>query len=393
MMLRNKTLLILILLLCLFRMATPVGATEETPQDPQPQYISIELLDVGQNTQVVYVEEDLVFWNDTVTVQVHSLPSAATGALGNFEVRSTPVPQYYQTDYPDMRYGNGTVATSGCSVTCLAMVASYMTDHTYTPEELAGYFGGRAFSNMARLEEGSAALQLPFHKAQNWHESLQALRDGKVVIALMEEQSIFTSSQHFIVLSGMTAEGRILVNDPYRPNYDIWNLQNGFANGFEEDDILLGYSGGWIYDKNAMPTDPFIYREEKPPRQYRYPDFNLSAEDLELIARVVWVEARGESPEGQQAVAEVIFNRMTSGDFPSTLRGVIYGQGQFRSVPHLEDATPWQAQYDAIERALYGPYVLPMDVVYFAQGPTNESVWGKIGGHVFCYQGGNENEI
>ena len=45
-----------------------------------------------------------------------------------------------------------------------------------------------------------------------------------------------------------------------------------------------------------------------------------------------------------------------------------------------------QAQYEAIERALYGPYVLPTDVVFFATYRTNENVWGQIGGHIFCYQ-------
>ena len=34
------------------------------------------------------------------------------------------IPLYYQTDYPDMRYGAGSIATSGCSVTSLAMVAT-----------------------------------------------------------------------------------------------------------------------------------------------------------------------------------------------------------------------------------------------------------------------------
>ena len=47
------------------------------------------------------------------------------------------VPQYFQTDYPDVRYGTGTIADSGCNMTALAMVASYMTDHVYYPDEIA----------------------------------------------------------------------------------------------------------------------------------------------------------------------------------------------------------------------------------------------------------------
>ena len=43
------------------------------------------------------------------------------------------VPLYYQTDYPHNKFGNGTIASSGCSITCLAMVATYLTDQEYTP--------------------------------------------------------------------------------------------------------------------------------------------------------------------------------------------------------------------------------------------------------------------
>ena len=51
------------------------------------------------------------------------------------------VPLYYQTDYPYINFGNGTIATSGCSITCLAMVATYLTDQEYTPPQMAYHFG------------------------------------------------------------------------------------------------------------------------------------------------------------------------------------------------------------------------------------------------------------
>lgn len=296
------------------------------------------------------------------------------------------VPQYFQNDYPKVMYGTGSVATSGCSVTALAMVATYMTGHEYLPDELARYFGGTAENNIARLENGSDTMQLPYTKAKNFHETMQALKDGKVAIAMMTGNSLFTSSQHFIVLTGLNEEGKIMVNDPNRSNYDLWNLKRAFQEGFDEGDILYGYSGAWIYDKSAMPEEPFLYSEPEPVRgEQRYPDMELTLEDKQFLAKVVWVEARGESLEGQQAVAEVVLNRMASGNYPDTLKGVIYAEGQFRSVPYLDDAQPCQAQYEAIENAIYGPYVLPEDVTHFAAYPVNGNVWGKIGGHIFCY--------
>ena len=180
--------------------------------------------------------------------------------------------------------------------------------------------------------------------------------------------------------------GRIMVNDPYEPNYDKWDLAQGFFTGFDAYEIVQGYSGAWIYDKSAMPEDPFIYREPMPdPSNARYPHIELTLEEKRLLARVVWVEARGECDEGQQAVAEVVLNRMASNSFPDTLREVIYAEGQFRSVPYLDEAEPYQAQYKAIERAMYGPYVLPEEVVHFAGYKTTDYCWGQIGGHYFCY--------
>lgn len=295
------------------------------------------------------------------------------------------VPRFFQTDYPNDRYGSGTVASSGCSITSLAMVASYMTGHIYFPDELADYFGGYGENNIERLEYASDMLQLPWHKAENIHEVMRALQDGKLAILLMDSSSIFTDSQHFIVLTGMTEDGKILVNDPYGPNYDYWLLKNGFANGFEEGDLLCGYSGGWIYDVNAMPEEPFVYVEEKSDVECRYPNIQLTWEEQQLLAKIIWVEARGEPAEGQQAVAEVVFNRLASGEFGDTLSQVIFAEGQFRSAAFLEDAEAWQAQYEAIENALEGPYILPMEVVHFATYPVNQSIWGQIGGHIFCY--------
>lgn len=296
------------------------------------------------------------------------------------------IPLFFQTDYPDTLYGAGTVATSGCSITSLAMVATYMTGHTYYPDELAYYFGGSAENNMKRLENGAEALQLPFWKASNWHETLAQLHDGKIAIALMDMNSKFTTSQHFIVLTGINSDGKIMVNDPMESNYSKWDLEDGLVYGFEEYEIVQGYSGAWIFDKSAMPETPYIYSEEMPQiDNARYPQIQLTPDEEDLLARVIWVEARGESDEGQQAVAEVVLNRMASSDFPDTLNEVIFASGQFKSIEFLKDADPCQAQYMAIEKAMYGPYILPEEVVHFATFKTTDYCWGQIGGHYFCY--------
>ena len=297
------------------------------------------------------------------------------------------IPLYYQTDYPDVLYGAGTIESSGCGITSMAMIASYLTGYAYMPDELAYYFGGRAENNIARLECAAETLGIPYERPENWHYTYAALKQGKCAIVLVASPSEFPDGQHFIVLTGLTEDGKILVNDPYEPNYTKWSLKEGFQTGFTEGQIMAGYQGAWVFDKTEMPTNVKRYTEALPETAVsRYPDIDLTFAERQLLARVVWVEARGESARGQQAVAEVVFNRLMSDGFPDNLRDVIYGENQFRSVKFLDDAEPGQAQYQAIENAIYGPYVLPTDVTYFARYATNNNVWGTIGGHIFCYE-------
>ena len=54
-----------------------------------------------------------------------------------------------------------------------------------------------------------------------------------------------------------------------------------------------------------------------------------SQADMQLLARAVNGEARGEIYEGQVAVAAVILNRVDHPSFPNSISGVIYQSGAF----------------------------------------------------------------
>lgn len=106
------------------------------------------------------------------------------------------------------------------------------------------------------------------------------------------------------------------------------------------------------------------------------------------MARLIYVEARGECEDGQQAIAEVVLNRITSGLFGNSLTNLINDESQFVPRKLLKEAKPGQAQYEAIDRALYGPYVLPKEVMFYGRVRTTDRVWGNIGAHIFCYPNG-----
>ncbi len=297
------------------------------------------------------------------------------------------VPNYYETDYPDIRFGQGSFADYGSGVTSMAMVATYLTGYDYRPDTLAHWFSSYTGNQIQLLEYMSDTLQLPWKRALNVRVALEALKEGKVVIAMVNSKSGFTTGQHFIVLTGINDAGLVTVNDPNKNNYEKWNLKAGFTDGFREGILIGGYSGSWIYDPSQISDDPFLYIDPSAEEvECRYPDLSLSDADVEMLAKLVCAEADGEPFEGQQAVAEVILNRVAASNFPGTVTGVIKAPDQFRAASQLYRAKPTHVQYEAVRRAWKGPYVLDKDVVFFSTGAVNKNVWGTIGNHTFCHQ-------
>ena len=125
--------------------------------------------------------------------------------------------------------------------------------------------------------------------------------------------------------------------------------------------------------------------EDRPARAARYVNIEMTDEDLAELAAVVFLEAGNQSAEGQQAVVD----RVLHSAFPDSVHDVLH-QGedgdvpQFSTIYAVSTATPTQAQYDAINGALYGDTILDADVVFFSRNGENDRVWGQIGDHIFC---------
>lgn len=128
---------------------------------------------------------------------------------------------------------------------------------------------------------------------------------------------------------------------------------------------------------------------EEPARAARYVYIDMTDEELDELAEILFLEAGNQSAEGQQAVVEVVLNRVLHSGFPDTVHDVLHqGEGtsvpQFSTISLLGTVTPTQAQYDAINEALYGDTLTDPDVVFFSRSGENDRVWRKIGDHVFC---------
>ena len=115
--------------------------------------------------------------------------------------------------------------------------------------------------------------------------------------------------------------------------------------------------------------------------------------DMQLMARAINGEARGEPYEGQVAVGAVILNRVKSSQFPNTIAGVIYQKGAFTAVsdgqinqPIAENSIVYKAARDAMN----GWDPTGGCIYYFNPATaTNKWIWSRplvkiIGKHRFC---------
>lgn len=118
---------------------------------------------------------------------------------------------------------------------------------------------------------------------------------------------------------------------------------------------------------------------------------NLNDEQIMLLSKLVAGEARGESYEGQVAVAAVVINRVKDSRFPDSLEGVIYQKNAFSVVKNgTIYAEPTSSTYRAAQEALYGSDPTN-DAIYFWNPDISTCNWIntlnpylRIGNHVFA---------
>ena len=171
----------------------------------------------------------------------------------------TVVKYFNQRDvrWKDIPYGRdgGTIGETACGPTSLAIAVSSLTDRIVEPPEMAewayenGYKCEGSGSYHSLIPDGAKhfGLDVDYATSADAQKIVDALTSGKLVIAVMGPGH-FTTSGHFIVLRGVTADGKILVADPYSENYSKkeWDF-----------DIILNEAR-----KNAGAGGPFgFYRE------------------------------------------------------------------------------------------------------------------------------------
>ena len=113
--------------------------------------------------------------------------------------------------------------------------------------------------------------------------------------------------------------------------------------------------------------------------------------NVNLLAHLIYGEARGEPYIGQVAVGAVIMNRVKSSSFPNTISGVIYQKGAFDAVSDGQiNMSPDSAAKKAAQDAINGWDPSYGAIYYFNPATaTNKWIWSRpltvtIGKHRFC---------
>lgn len=135
-----------------------------------------------------------------------------------------------------------------------------------------------------------------------------------------------------------------------------------------------------------------------PERLYQARTGNPDGAALRCLTEALYFEARGESPAGQRAVAEVIMNRVDHPSFPKSVCGVVNQSGQFsykgRGLRMRDGAAAMRARRIAAELLAGAPRTLTQGATYFHTAYVRPS-WtrrfirtARIGSHVFYRRGG-----
>ncbi len=193
---------------------------------------------------------------------------------------------------------------------------------------------------------------------------------------------------------------------------DVRNLQQTLRRWAYYDGPIDGVYGGGTFTavkefqrKNGLVVDGVVGpqtlralgfrvggdQQAAPRAQYASGGGGVSRnEDLNLLAKAITGEARGEPYKGQVAVGAVVLNRVKSPTFPNTIAGVIYQPGAFTAVTDGQiNLAPVESSKRAARDAMNG-WDPTYGALYYWNPATATSKWiwsrkvrVKIGKHWF----------
>ena len=240
--------------------------------------------------------------------------------------------------------------------------------------------GGTALADTYLVKAGDSLYTIASNHNITVEELKQAnhLQGSKIMIG----QTLEIPAEY---LSHRVADGESLYKLAERYGCTVRDIQK--LNGLSSSNIRVGQILK-IPSANTVKTDNHGARVSSS-RGGSYQRTYTQAE-WDMLAKVVYGEARGEIYDGQVAVAAVVLNRLENEDFPDTLHGVVFQKNAFTCVSDGQYyLTPNRTAYQAALEAIQGED--PTDGCLYYWNPvtaTSKWIWTReiqtrIGNHVF----------
>ena len=158
------------------------------------------------------------------------------------------IPLYLQWDmrWGYRKYGSSLIGTAGCGPACLSMVVSGLKkDPSVNPYTVSTYAESREYyiegqgSSWKLMTEGAEHFGLQAEQGEVTEDFILENLTGKSPMICSVLPGDFTSDGHFVVLTGIDEDGKILLNDPNNPEKSIrhWDLSV----------LLPQIKGIWVY--------------------------------------------------------------------------------------------------------------------------------------------------
>ena len=212
-----------------------------------------------------------------------------------------------------------------------------------------------------------------------------------VLFTIFISYHIFVRNSEVEALSKYGSRGQEVIT--IQTKLKRWGYYNGNIDGIYGSQTLAAVK--WFQRKNGLAVDGIAgtntLRAMGIFTSSSSSSSSSNSNNLNLLARLVYGEARGEPYTGQVAVAAVVLNRVKSSSFPNTISGVIYQSGAFDVVKDGQiNLTPNSTAIKAAQDALNGWDPSYGAIYYFnPKTATNKWIWSRpmtvtIGNHRFC---------
>lgn len=212
-----------------------------------------------------------------------------------------------------------------------------------------------------------------------------------ILFAIFIGYNVFIRNQEIQALSKYGSRGSEVTQ--IQTKLKRWGYYNGNVDGIYGSQTLAAVK--YFQRKNGLAVDgiagPATLKAMGIFTSSSSSGSSSSSSNLNLLARVVYGEARGEPYSGQVAVAAVVLNRVKSSSFPNTISGVVYQSGAFDAVKDGQiNLSPNSTAIKAAQDALNGWDPSYGAIYYFNPSTaTNKWIWSRpmtvtIGRHRFC---------